>query len=126
MTHECTSGVECHHTVEDLNPKSHAVKHLEMTIKRAIKLIDLWDIELVDRRWGGVKKDWTDVSPEKYTRILGERFAWRTDSVIAELYARYKSKALHGQVLDLYKQLPEATKKGLRSDVNRIYKIVGG
>ena len=102
------------------------MKHLEMAIKRAIQIIDLWDKELVDKRYGGVKKDWTDVSPEKYTRILGEHFAWRTDSVIAELYVRYKSKALHGQVLDLYKQLPEKTKKGLRSDVNRIYKIVGG
>ena len=101
------------------------MKHLEMAIKRAIQIIDLWDKELVDKRYGGVKKDWTDVSPEKYTRILGEHFAWRTDSVIAELYARYKSKAMHGQILDLYKQLPEATKKGLRSDVNRIRKLLG-
>ena len=109
--HRCTDGVACHHTVADLNPRSQVVKSTEMTVIRCLALIKLWDDEIgktsyKDKaKYSYVKKDWTDVQPAKYFKILGER-AYSVEAILIEMFKRYKAGTLQREVLDLYETLP--------------------
>ena len=85
-----------------------------MTVIRGLALIKLWDEEIHrDRDFGW--NDWTDVTPAKYFKILGER-AYSVDAILIEAFKRYKDGTLHRQVLDLYEGLPDGIWKQKRND----------
>ncbi len=90
-------------TVKDLNPRSTAVKTIEMAVVRTLGLIGAFD-EL-DKG-----EDWTDVPPATYRRVLGKD-GYRSRFVIAEVWKRYKEKTIYSEIMDLYANLPPSAQK---------------
>jgi hypothetical protein len=108
---------EHYHT---LNPRGQAMKEVEMTIVRALALIEEFDA-LVER----FKKeaDYTVLSPASYRKALGEYNPLGME--IRELWERYKSRTLHRQVLELaenlvLEDLDAARRKEIKSGLRRI------
>lgn len=99
-----------------LNPKSHAVKQLEMTVRRALETIEAFD--KLDKG-----QDWTEVPNATYRKIFGTDHYTR-QRMIEEVHKRYKSGRLFTEVLDLYNVLPEATqkRKELKSGIAKLRK----
>ncbi len=95
-------------TVADLNPRSQVVKSMEMTVRRGMLIIQAFD---------ALEKgeDWQDVPSTTWRKILtGPRY--RVDSMLMEMWKRYKDKTLHGQVLDLHANLPPKIWNPKRAD----------
>ncbi len=95
-------------TVADLNPRSHPVKDMEMTVKRGMQIIQAFD---------ALEKgeDWQDVPSTMWRKILtGPRY--RNDYWLEVMWQRYKDKTLHGQVLGLHANLPPNIWKPKRAD----------
>jgi hypothetical protein len=78
------------------NPRGHAVKHLETTVLRAIRLVAAFD---------EVEKDWQDVPIKTYKEILGKDY-YHGGRAIEEVWNRYKNGTLFGEILDLARNLP--------------------
>lgn len=104
-------------TVADLNPKAQAVKANEMTVRRALELIEEFD-KLDD----GL--DWQDVPGAAYRRIIGARYEY--GRLLEEVWNRYQGGTLYYEVLDLAENLPPSVLKkkevsdGLRKIRQRI------
>ncbi len=112
--HKCRDGVSCHHTINDLNPRSWPVQRSEQAVLRALGFIELWDEEIIrDRDFGW--NDWTDVDPKKYRKLLGDN-ANATSAILVTMFKAYKDGSLHRQVLDLYETLPDGIWKQKRND----------
>lgn len=107
-------------TVKDLNPRSQAVKSLEMTVIRTLGLIEAF--EALEKG-----QDWTDVEMVTYRRVLGNDH-YQQRAVIAECYRRFRSGTLYGEVLDLYENLPPAAqgrteiKRGISQISRRVHR----
>jgi hypothetical protein len=84
-------------TVADLNPRAQATKSMEMTVLRALQLIEAFDA-LEEGQ------DWTDVPNPTYRRIIGPRY--EHGRMLEEVYNRWKSGTLYREVLALYANLP--------------------
>ena len=102
------------YTVKDLNPRSQAVKSLETSVVRCIQLI-----EEFDKLAPGM--DWMDVPMAKYRTILGNDH-YKSRNMVAEMFKRYESGTLYGQVQDLAANLPpDALKrKEIKDGLHRI------
>lgn len=111
--HECTDGVECDHDVSDLNPRKQATKALEMTVRRALELIEEFE-KLED----GL--DWQDVPGSAYRRIIGERYEY--GRLLEEVWNRYQGGTLYYEVLDLAENLPPSVlkKKEIKNGLDSI------
>src|SRR3990167_11333662 len=90
--------VKDEHTVKDLNPRSEAVKNLEMAVLRCLQLIEEFDKLLPG-------DDWMDVPMAKYRTILGNDH-YNHRNMIAEVFKRWKSGTLYAECLALYANLP--------------------
>jgi hypothetical protein len=101
-------------TVADLNPRSQAVKGIEMAIIRCLGLIEAF--EELDKN-----QDWTDVEMSRYRKILGNGH-YQERNVIAECYNRFRRGTLYGEVLDMYENLPPAVqqRKEVRDGIKRV------
>lgn len=102
-------------TVADLNPRSMAVKSLELTVLRAIQII-----EAFDKLEKG--EDWSDVPNVTWRKILGDGH-YKERAVINEMWTRYKAKTLKQEVLDLHENLPPSAqkRKEIKDGVNAIH-----
>ena len=101
-----------------LNPRGEALKSIEMTVWRALQLIEAFD-EL------GKDQDWTDVKGSVYRRVIGERYDY--PRMIEETWKRYKDGTLYRQVLELADNLAmdglsKERRKELRSGLTKIGK----
>ena len=94
--------VKDEYTVKDLNPRSEAVKNLEMTVLRALQLIEAFDA-LEEG------EDWTDVPNATYRNIIGPRY--QHGRMLEECWNRHQRGTLYRQVLDLFENLPPAAQK---------------
>ena len=94
--------VKSEYTVKDLNPRSEAVKNLEMTVLRALQLIEAFDA-LEEG------EDWTDVPNATYRNIIGPRY--QHGRMLEECWNRHQRGTLYRQVLDLFENLPLAAQK---------------
>jgi hypothetical protein len=85
------------YTIADVNPKSQTAKGIEMTVLRALELIEAFDA-LEDGA------DWTAVPGATYRRIIGEQY--KHGRVLEECWKRYQDGTLYRQVQDLAANLP--------------------
>lgn len=107
------------YSVEDLNPKGKAVKTNEMTVRRALQIIELWDEHIVRDSFHGWP-NWDDIpNLGKYNDILGDK-AYSLTGLLNELFARYRDKSLHRQVVDLFETLPTDLKERYQDDIDAV------
>lgn len=79
---------------KELGPRKQANKVNEMTVRRALAIIQVFDSQ-------EDAKDWSDYEPKDIKAALGEDRFDPQMAVLPELWARYKDKRLHQQVEDL-------------------------
>jgi hypothetical protein len=105
-------------TVADLNPRSQAVKGIEMAIIRCLGLIEAF--EELDK-----SQDWTDVEMSRYRKILGNDH-YHQRNVIAECYNRFRRGTIYGEVLSMYENLPPDTqkRKEVKDGIERIRTVL--
>lgn len=101
-----------------LNPNSQAVKSIEMTIRRALDLLLVFDTEVID-------DDLSTVPPSKWKKIYGD--GWYNEPEVRnmmELYRRYQTKTFHQQVIDMAAMLPAdvRARKEIKGGLTRIRK----
>jgi hypothetical protein len=103
-----------HYTVADLNPNAQASKNMEMAVLRTLQLIDAFDALTKG-------EDWTDVPMPTYRKILGNDH-YQQRNVVAEVFNRWKSGTLYGEVLSLHANLPPAAqaRKEIKDGIRRI------
>ena len=101
------------YTVADVNPRSAAAKGMEMTVLRAIQLIDAF--EALEQG-----QDWSDVPGSTYRKIIGERYEYPL--LLSICWERFKSGTLYREVLDLAANLPPASleREEIRDGIERI------
>ena len=106
------------HISKELGPRKQAVKSLEMTVRRALAVIKVFD-ELPKG-----STDWTDADPRDLRNALGDEVFNPTMSVLPELWKRYKDGRLQEQVLELVanivlESLPKKTRKEIEDGIAR-------
>jgi hypothetical protein len=108
-----------HYTVADANPRSLTVKGMEMTVLRALQLIDAFEALEPGQ-------DWTDVPGPAYRKIIGERYEY--PALLSECWERFKRGTLYREVLDLAANLPPASleRKDIADGLQRIRKSQDG
>ena len=89
-------------TTKDINPNSVASKSLEMTVLRALQLIEAFDAL-------GEGEDWTDVPNATYRNIIGPRYLH--GRMLEECWNRHQRGTLYAECLALYENLPPAAQK---------------
>lgn len=80
---------------KELSPRSQAVKSLEMTVRRALAIIDVFDNR------PETAKDWTDCEPKALRNALGDDEFNPQQAILPELWKRYLDRTLHRQTADL-------------------------
>lgn len=95
------------HIGHTLSPGKHAVKHVEMTVRRALAFYDVferWEQRFNKSGYQGVQ-DWRDIDPSEWRKILSDgNNKWydvQPMMEIEELWKRYKKGTLAQEVLDL-------------------------
>ena len=96
--HQCVDGTTCRHTSDDLNPAGQPVKVLEMTLVRALKMIEMFTALEDD-------ENWTDIPNKELRKVF--QFHYAEHRQIEEMWRSYQSGSLQQQVLDLYENLPK-------------------
>ena len=112
-SHKCEPMLYCLHTVADLNPRSRAVKTMEMAVRRALILIEAFN--------NAPEQDPTLITRTTWRELYGDRYYNSPEHRnMGELIRRYQDKSLHAQVVDMFNNLPPDLQEGLRDDVNRL------
>lgn len=102
------------------NPRGQAAKTTEMTVRRALAIIQVFDNPPAGA------KDWTDYNPKDIKNAMGSDRFDPTQAVIVELWARYKDKRLHQQVRDLADNLDmDSLSKKARTEIEKGMKTCG-
>lgn len=104
-----------HHTP---NPKGQAMKAVEMTIRRCLEIIKVFD-EIPKG------EDWTVARPIDYRKAFGDANFDPSAAVIPELWTRYQDGRLFHQVLDLaenlvMEDLSKSSRKVIKNGLNSI------
>lgn len=104
-----------------VNPRGQAVKSTEMTVRRALALIEVFD-NLPDGA-----KDWQDADPKDLRKAMGDDQFDPRQAVYPELWERYKDGSLHEQVIALadnlvLEDLSKKARKEIEDGLNRITK----
>lgn len=99
------------YTSADLNPKADAVKHLRMTVQRALELVKEFD-----KLPAG--QDWQSVPGTAYRRVFDDHYSFRAQ--IAEVWNRYKSGSIFSEILDLAANLPPSDRKKFAKELKAI------
>jgi len=99
-----------------LNPRSQAMKGMEMTVSYAIGYIEAFD--LLEKG-----QDWTDVPSKTYRKIMGDRY--HHPAMFEELWKRYQNRVLHQEVVDLaanlnMEDLSPTRRKEIQNGLKRI------
>lgn len=102
-----------------LNPRGQAVKTTEMTVRRALAIIRVFDSKPPDG------KDWTDCEPKDIRNALGDEVFNPNQAVLTELWARYVDGRLHQQTKDLaanldLSKLSKKARKEIEDGINRL------
>lgn len=106
---------------KELGPRKQANKVNEMTVRRALAIIQVFD------NAPETAKDWSDCEPKDIKNALGEDRFDPQMAVLPELWSRYKDKSLHRQVRDLaanidLEGLSKKARKEIEDGLNRISK----
>ncbi len=103
-------------TVKDLNPRSQAVKRLEMQVLRTLTIIEAFD--QLDKG-----EDWTMIPSSKWRDFL-DLLQYSNRNIVNTIWDRYKTGNLQEQVLDLYENLPPAAqqRREITNGINRLRK----
>lgn len=104
----------------ELNPRGKTVKTAEMTVRRGLAIIEVFDNAPEGTR------DWSELDPKDMRNAadLGDTFI-PSMAIWPELWKRYKDKSLHRQVRELAENLDmdSLSKKGrkeIEDGLNRI------
>lgn len=123
------------HIAHELTPRQHAVQHVEMTVRRAIQVFDLferWTKRFKDSGWQGTQ-DWRNIDPSEYRKIFdsgaNKWYDVQPLMEIEELWVRYKDGRLAQEVLDLAENIPlhkvsKTSRKEIEDGLNRIRKTI--
>jgi hypothetical protein len=103
----------------NINPRGKAVKSTEMTIRRVLALIKVFD-ELPPEA-----RDWSDAEPKDLRNAMGDGSFDPTLAVYPELWRRYKDGTLQQSVLDLVEaidleKISKKARKEIEDGINRI------
>lgn len=119
------------HMGHELSPRAHAMKHVEMTVRRALQLIKVfeeWEERFNRSGYQGVQ-DWRDIDPAEFRKVLGDdHYGIQHTMELEELWKRYKNGKIYDQVLDLaenlvIEKLPKnSNTKEMIRDLDRIRK----
>lgn len=119
------------HIGHHLSPRKHAVKNVEMTVRRVLQLIRVFEEWEARFNKSGIRavQDWRDIDPSEYRGILGDdHYGIQPRMELEELWKRYKSGRIYDEVLDLadnliLEKLPDNDKtKEMKRDLARIRK----
>lgn len=123
------------HIGHELSPRKHAVKHVEMTVRRALQLIEVferWEEQFNKSGYQGVQ-DWRDIDPSEYRKIMGDdHYGIQPRMELEELWKRYKSGRIYDEVLALadnliMDKLPDNDNtKEMKNALDRIRKARSG
>ena len=95
---------EGNETYETIGGRKHAVKNVEMTVRRALRFIQLfeeWEERFNKSGRRGVQ-DWRDIDPKEYRKIYGDDYMEVSpQNQLEELWERYKSGSLYREVQEL-------------------------
>lgn len=100
---------------------SQASKQIEMTVVRALWLIDAFDQVVEEHKtpgWPTPRVDWRDVPMATYRKIFGDKK--NSEFVMDELWTRWKEGRMQRSVLDLAANLDMDTlTKKRRKEIER-------
>lgn len=96
------------HIGHALSPRVHAMKQSEMTARRALKIIQVfekWEARFQSNGVQGVQ-DWRDIDPKEFRKIYDDdRYGVQPQMELDELWRRYKNGRLYDEVLELAENL---------------------
>lgn len=101
------------------NPKGQAMKGVEMTVRRALAIIEIFD------NLPPEAKDWTDAEPKDLRKVMGDDSFNPSLSIWPELWARYKDGRLQQATLELadnvnLEDLSKKARKEIEDGIARI------
>lgn len=104
----------------ELNPRGKTIKTSEMTVRRALAIIEVFDNAPEGTR------DWSELDPKDLRNAadLQDTFIY-SQAIWPELWKRYKDGSLHRQTLELAENLPmedlsKKARKEIEDGLNRI------
>lgn len=105
----------------EVNPRGQAVKSTEMTVRRALAIVKVFD------NLPKEAKDWSDAEPKELRKALGTDTFDPHQAVLPELWKRYRDRSLHQQILDLVEsldlsKLSKTSQKEIKSGIAKISK----
>ncbi len=103
------------------NPRGQAMKGTEMTVRRALAIIDVFD------NLPPEAKDWTDAEPKDLRKAMGDDSFDPSLNIWPELWERYKDGRLQQSVIELVdnvnmEDLSKAARKEIEDGIARISK----